>query len=64
MLKLEMLSASVATPRWGTEERLMVHASSKHFINDVQPTQQAISLFTDLYPICHIDPEKQTLSMT
>lgn len=59
-----MLSASVATPRWGTEVRLMVHASSKHFINDVQPTQQAISLLTDLYPICHVDPAKQTFSVT
>lgn len=64
MLRLEMLSASVATPRWGTEARLMVHASSKHFINNVQPTQQAISLLTDLYPICYVDPAKQTFSVT
>ena len=59
-----MLLAGVATPRWGAEARLMVHASSKQFINYVQPTQQAISLLIDLYPICHVDPAKQTLSVT
>ena len=63
-LRLEMLSASVATPRWGAEARLMVQASHKQSINCVQPTQQAISLLTDLYPICHVDPAKQTISVT
>ena len=63
-LRLEMLSASVATPRWGAEARLTVQASHKQSINCVQPTQQAISLLTDLYPICHVDPAKQTISVT
>ena len=63
-LRLEMLSASVATPRRGAEARLTAQASRKHFINCVQPTQQAISLLTDLYPICHVDPAKQTFSVT
>ena len=63
-LRLEMLSASVATPIWGAEARLTAQASRKHSINCVQPTQQAISLLTDLYPICHVDPAKQTFSVT
>ena len=63
-LRLEMLSASVATPIWGAEARLTAQASHKHSINCVQPTQQAISLLTDLYPICHVDPAKQTFSVT
>lgn len=64
MLRLETLSTSMATTRYGTEARLVVHASSKHFINDVHPTQQVISLLTDLYPIHHVDPAKQTFSLT
>lgn len=63
-LRLETLSASVATPRWGAEARLTVQASHKQSISCVQPTQQAISLLADLYPICHVDPAKQTFSVT
>lgn len=58
MLKLRMLSACRATHSWGAQ------TSSKHFICNVQPTQQVISLLPGLYPMCHVDPAMQTFSAT